>query len=120
MDFSVQSLEGLGQAERIRLCRQLRRKQVENYLEFVSRELASQADPPRPLPRKPNSRGTQAHFHGDVCLQTAVEETDEREVPGPLTYLQYLAIFWTPDVPTVPGHFLPPNVPTVPGHFLDP
>ncbi|XP_076435765.1 unconventional myosin-XVI-like [Babylonia areolata] len=80
MDFAVQSLDGLGQAERIRLCRQMRRKQVENYLEFVARELASQPDPPRPLPRKPNSRGTVVHFHGDVCLQTAVEQTDEKEV----------------------------------------
>ena len=79
MDFSVGSLEGLGQTDRLRLCRQLRRRQVENYLEFAAREQQQQPQPPRPLPRKPNRRGTAVHFHGDVCLQTAVEEVDEKE-----------------------------------------
>ncbi|XP_067668007.1 unconventional myosin-XVI-like isoform X2 [Haliotis asinina] len=76
MTFGIDqtSLEALPQHERIKVCKQIRQKQIENYVCFLS----EQGRPP--VTSRPNKKNTTVHFSVNHLLQTAIESFNDREV----------------------------------------
>ncbi|XP_041356938.1 unconventional myosin-XVI-like [Gigantopelta aegis] len=72
---SLDSVIGVPKQERIKLCKQIRQKQVENYLDFLAREELNKVV----ARRQPNKKNTHPHFSMEVLLQTAVEEFNDRD-----------------------------------------
>ncbi|XP_025078860.1 unconventional myosin-XVI-like [Pomacea canaliculata] len=66
--------------ERIKMCREMRTRQVENYKKFMALQEQQQPQPQRLFPRKPNKKGTTVHFHSSYILQSAIEEVDGKQV----------------------------------------
>ena len=72
---SLDSVIGVPRQERIKLCKQIRQKQVENYLDFITREELNKTQ----VQQHPNKKNTHPHFSVEVLLQTAVEEFNDRD-----------------------------------------
>ncbi|XP_071086706.1 unconventional myosin-XVI-like [Haliotis cracherodii] len=67
-------LEALPQRERLKVCKQIRQQQIENYVRF----LAEQGRPP--VTSRPNKKNTTVQFSVNHQLQTAIESFNDREV----------------------------------------
>lgn len=77
--FKMETKDLLVPEERIKMCRELRSRQVENYKKFMALQEQQQPQPQRLLPRKPNKKGTTVHFHSSYILQSAIEEVDGKQ-----------------------------------------
>ncbi|KAK3096266.1 hypothetical protein FSP39_025127 [Pinctada imbricata] len=86
MDQSV--LDVLPLAQRQKVTRQLRQKQVEGYLAFIKTEGGGQGSFKKP--RKANKKGTAVNFTTDFLLQDAVENFDDREEEDNVTMAELL------------------------------